>query len=98
MPQRTRALTGPLRFVKSDAGGAAFDGTAHAERRHDAEAQRADGQEHQQAEDHPRAVAEHPEQGREEAVHGQILKFTMRNMMKLPTSIQAPAMPSASLV
>src|ERR1700730_17685606 len=98
MPQRARALAGPLRLIKGKASRAALDGTAHTQRRHETEAQSTDRQKHQQSEHRPGAVAEHPEQSREDAVHRQILKFTMRNMMKLPSSIQAPATASASLV
>ena len=61
-------------------------------------AERRRRQEHQNGEHHGRAISEHASHVAEDALHRQILKFTSRYMMKLPTAIQAPASSSAVLV
>ena len=69
--------------------------------RHDAERERRRGQEHQHRHHGSRVVADQlraVQEARAIESMAQILKLTMRYMMKLPIPIQPPATPSAILV
>src|SRR5262245_38169389 len=85
-------------FVVHDARGALLDGAAHAHGRHHRECERAGCKKYQQPHEHGVAVGQDLLEYGEDRVHGQILKLTMRYMMKFPTPIQHPAKASAILV
>ncbi len=88
--QRTRMM-GLALFVGQDALRTPLDRTTNANRRHHGKGQGAGSKKDQQPHHHGVAVLQHVPEYRDHCVHGQILKLTMRYMMKLPTPIQQPA-------